>query len=32
MNEVKVTFSDGSTKTYNKGITFEDIAKDYPGK
>ena len=32
MNEVKVTFSDGSTKTYNKGTTFEDIAKDYPGK
>lgn len=32
MNEVKVTFSDGTEKTYSKGTTFEEIAKDYPGK
>ena len=32
MNEVKVRFSDGTEKLYNKGTTFEDIAKDYPGK
>ena len=32
MNEVKVTFSDGTVKTYKKGITYEEISKDYPGK
>lgn len=32
MNEVTITFSDGSTRTYTKGTTFEVIAKDYPGK
>ena len=32
MNEVKVTFSDGTTKSYKKGITFEEISKDFPGK
>lgn len=32
MNEVKVTFSDGTEKLYSKGTTFEEIAKDYPGK
>lgn len=32
MNEIKITFSDGTIKSYPKGTTFEEIAKDYPGK
>ena len=32
MNEVNVRFSDGTIKTYNKGTSFEQISKDYPGK
>ena len=32
MNEVKVRFSDGTEKVYQKGTSFEQISKDYPGK
>lgn len=32
MNEVKVTFNDGTTKSYMKGTSYEEIAKDFPGK
>ena len=32
MNDVIVTFKDGKTKSYQKGTSYFDIAKDYPGK
>ena len=32
MSEVKVKFSDGTIKTYEKGTTYGQIAKDFPGK
>ena len=32
MNEVKITFSDGTVKSYPKGTTFEKISKDFPGR
>lgn len=32
MNEVKIKFSDGTFKTYQKGTTFENISKDFKGK
>lgn len=32
MSELKVTFNDGTVKTYQKGTTFEVIAKDKPSR
>ena len=32
MNELKVTFSDGTVKSYPKGTSFEKIAKDKPSR
>lgn len=32
MNDITVTFKDGTTKSYQKGITYDKVAKDYPGK
>ena len=32
MNDITVTFSDGTKKTYQKGVTFGEVSKDYIGK
>ena len=31
MNEVKITFSDGTVRNYPKGTKYETIASDFPG-
>lgn len=32
MSDITVTFKDGTKKTYHKGITFDEVSKDYKGK
>lgn len=32
MDNIKITFSDGSVKTYKKGTSYDLISKDFPGK
>lgn len=32
MSDIVVTFKDGSKKIYQKGVTFDKVSKDFPGK
>lgn len=32
MSDIIVTFKDGTQKTYHKGVTFDEVSKDYRGK
>ena len=32
MSDIVVTFKDGTKKTYNKGVTFDEVSKDFKGK
>ena len=32
MSDIIVTFKDGTQKTYHKGVTFDEVSKDYSGK
>ena len=32
MSDIVVTFKDGTKKTYRKGVTFDEVSKDFKGK
>lgn len=32
MSDIIVTFKDGTQKSYHKGVTFDEVSKDYKGK